>query len=220
MADYLLNALVGAVTLTVAEEPVSGQTGVWIKQGTTVVSSAMTMRNAVVSSGQTQFVYSRGAAKNCTVKSGGVQHVSHGGVASGCDVLHFQYIHSGGTALATTAHYRQYVSSGGSAVGTILRVSPELAASVYPALSPAAGAFVSGVVAESRGSAWVQTDSAFDFSAISSGYILVYGGFTLSGAVISSTGRLYIQSGGTALAVTSNAGATVTVTGGGHIEYA
>lgn len=217
--DFFHNALLAAATANV-EVPIDGRTGVWIKSGTTVVSSGMKMTGAVVSSGQTQYVYSRGKAMNCTVLSGGIQHVSNGGVASGCDVVYFQYVCSGGTALATTAHYRQYLSSGGSAVGTILRVSPDLAANIYPAASLVANTFASGFVVENRGTAWVQSASAFDFSASSGGYIQVYPGTVLSGAVIESGGRMQVNSGGTALAVTSSAGAVVNVNAGGRIEYA
>lgn len=202
------------------EIPVDGSTGVWVKSGTTVISSGMKMTGATVTSGQSQLIYSRGTAQSCTVSANGIQRVYSGGTARGCDVLHFQHISAGGTAINTIAHYRQYVSSGGSAVGTILRVAPELAASIYPAADIASGTYASGVICENRGTAWVHTVSAYDFTAVSSGYIQVYAGGVLSGVTLSSTGRLNIVSGGTALAVTSHAGAVVVVSAGGHIEYA
>ena len=215
----MFTAILAAATAKV-EIPIDGSTGVWLKSGTTVISSGMKMTGATVTSGQTQFIYDRGTAQSCTVSANGIQRVYSGGTARGCDVLHFQHISAGGTAINTVAHYRQYVSSGGSAVGTILRVAPELAASIYPAADIASGAFASGFVAESRGSAWVHTVSAYDFTAVSSGYIQVYADGVLSGVTVESTGRLYVASGGTALAVVSAAGAVINVSAGGYIEYA
>lgn len=201
-----------------AEQPIEGQTGVWIKRGGVTLSSGMKMTGAVVSSGQTQFIYSRGVASGCSVLAGGIQRVSSGGVAKECDVLHFQYVLAGGTALGCVAHYRQYVSSGGSALGTVLRDPPS--ASVYPAADIAAGATASGLVAEQRGTAWVHAADARDFAVLSGGYLQAYPGAVVSGAVVSDGGRILVNSGASALAVTSNAGAIVNVNAGGYIEYA
>ena len=215
----MFTAMLAAATAKV-EVPIDGSTGVWVKSGTTVISSGMKMTGATITSGQSQLIYNCGTAQSCTFSASAIQRVYSGGKARGCDVLHFQYVSAGGTAINTIARYRQYVSSGGSAVGTILRVAPELAASIYPAADIATGAFASGFVVESRGSAWVHTVSAYDFTAVASGYIQVYTGGVLSGVTVESTGRLYVASGGTALAVVSAAGATVNVVAGGYIEYA
>ena len=197
------------------EIPFDSAYGVWLKQSSTVISSGMTMTDAVVSAGQTQYIYSCGNANNCTVRAQGFQNISSGGVANGCDVAHYQYVLAGGTAQNTIAHYRHFVSSGGSAIGTVLRVAPELAASIYPAADVTPGAFASGFVVESRGTAWVRTSSAFDFTAVSGGYIQIYASAVLSGAVLSAAGRLLVQGYGTAIEVTTMSGAIITVSSHG-----
>ena len=56
------------------------QIGVWVMEGGAIVSSGMTMTDAVVSSGQSMYVYSRGAAIATTV-DGGSAYVNSGGSA-------------------------------------------------------------------------------------------------------------------------------------------
>ena len=69
MADYFFNALLAAAATV--EVPIDGQTGVWIKSGTTVVGSAMKTTGVTVSAGFTQYVYSRGVASGTLAVSGG-----------------------------------------------------------------------------------------------------------------------------------------------------
>ena len=63
------------------EIPVDGSTGVWFKQGATVISSGMRMTGAAISSGQSQRIYNRGVAVSCFVGASGTQYVSSGGTA-------------------------------------------------------------------------------------------------------------------------------------------
>ena len=43
MADYFFNALLAAAVNVTQEVPVDGSTGVWLKQGATVIGSGMKM---------------------------------------------------------------------------------------------------------------------------------------------------------------------------------
>lgn len=96
------------------EQPIEGQTGVWLKSGTTVISSAMTMTGVVISSGQTQYIYDRGKSLDCIFRAGAVQIVYSGGFDSGTS----DYWGNGASA---------YISSGGTSfdryAGGYLRVS-------------------------------------------------------------------------------------------------
>ena len=196
------------------EEPIDGQTGVWLKQGASVIGSGMKMTGAVVSSGQSQYIYSRGITQSCTV------------VVSG-----FQYVNFGGKAIDTTVYWRQYITSGGYAEGTVLGsaagavprvfMSTGAAASrVYiqtsvAALQIPAGAYVNEIYM-SAGQLWV-TGSA-DNIVMQAGTATVYPSGVASGIALSG-GKLIVSSGGTALAVTSTGG-TVNVLSGGSITYA
>ena len=77
----LFSALLGAAVTV--ETPIAGLTGVWIKAGGVASSSGMKMSGVTVTSGQSQYVYSRGGAEAETVSSGGVIYVSNGGIVSG-----------------------------------------------------------------------------------------------------------------------------------------
>jgi hypothetical protein len=50
----------GAKAAVTVEQPIDGQTGVWIKAGGVTIRSGMTMTGAIVSSGQSQYIYNRG----------------------------------------------------------------------------------------------------------------------------------------------------------------
>lgn len=196
--------------------PTFGVQGVFLRSGTTTISSDWAVVGGIVSSGQTQYVFSKGSVSSCTVLQSGIQHISSGGVAQDCDVSHFQYVFSGGTAIGTIAHYRQYVSAGGSVIGTIVK---EPAAGVNAALNLPASAWASGVTVSSNGTAWIQNKDAYDFTISSGGYAQVYPNATVSGVVVEPGGRMMIQSGATALAVLSMAGASVTSNAGAHVEF-
>lgn len=255
MADFFFNALLGAAAAV--EAPVDGQTGVWIKQGATVISSAMKMQGAVVSSGAAMYVYNRGSAVSGSIVGSAL--VSRGGILSSSWVHNSATISSGGTAL--------HVSVGGGISGA---ANPRLttaqgAVVEYLRLSSAPGAprgtawiqqttasnvivdggyalvrssaIVSGLTLASSGAAGIQaTASATDIvQNAGAGNVIVEAGASAtlvtvraafyvrgwaSALTVESGGRLFVSSGGTALAVTSSAGATVTVYDGGHIEYA
>lgn len=104
----LFTALMGAVVTV--ETPIDGQTGVWLKQGAAVISSAMKMQDAVVTSGQSQYVYSRGVVVGGSVTNAARQYVSNGGMASNCHIL------SGGTLTVLSGGTALAVTSGGGAI--------------------------------------------------------------------------------------------------------
>ena len=211
----VLNVVLSGGTLTLSNGVVASDVVV-NSRCLLAVSSGASALYTTIESGGTQTVYNGGVAQSCTISSGGFQCVSSGGVAEDCDVSHFQYVSSGGTAIGTIAHYRQYVSAGGSVMQTVVKEPPS---GVNAALSLPASTWASGVIVSSNGTAWIQNTEAFDFTISSGGYAQVYPGAMVSGVVVESGGRLLVQSGASALTVTSLAGATVTVRDGGYIEY-
>ena len=192
----MFNTLLAAATARV-EAPVDGATGVWIKSGTTVIGSGMSMAGAVVTSGQTQFIYNRGQAADCTM-SGGRFNVS-----------------SGGLLLRPTAYTGVgYIYSGG--VGSGLAVRGNFGVVLYT------GGYVQSAVLSGTSARITASNGgrAADIYIHSAGFLYVSNGASASGVTVSAGGRLTVYSGGTALAVTSSTGATITVSAGGYIEYA
>ncbi|MBS8464563.1 autotransporter adhesin AIDA-I [Escherichia coli] len=87
------------------------------------VSSGV-VSNGVVSSGETQVVYSNGQTSNATVNSGGIQNVNNGGKTTSTKVNSSgaQNVGNSGTAISTIVSSGgiQRVNSGGTATGTKL----------------------------------------------------------------------------------------------------
>ena len=78
MTREYYNAMATAVTV---EQPIDGQTGVWLKSGgATVISSGMKMTGATVSTGQVQYIYDRGAASGTLATGGGLIIATSGAV--------------------------------------------------------------------------------------------------------------------------------------------
>ena len=199
----------------VQEQPVDGQTGVWIKEAGITISSAMKMTGATVGSGQSQYIYNRGLASSCTISAGGTQYISSGGTARDCAVVRFQYVMPGGAALGTilagSGAPRQFMSSGAWASGTVLDY-------IGAAMQVGAGASAADITLR-RGTLWL-TGSAGGITISSNAVTSVYAGGIGSAFTLASGANLVVASGASALAVTSNAGANVTVESGGYIEYA
>lgn len=229
--DFVFNALLGAAATV--EQPVDGQTGVWIKTGDTVVSSAMKMRGAVVSAGQTQYIYSRGVATGGTII--GSASVLTGGLLESSLLLSAGarlHIPDGGgscNGLTISGNYNTFAQQYGGVVTNV--VMKQGSYDMYTAR-----AFASGIVVSSGANRFaVLAGSATDITAYglvrtsNSGVInsvtAMKGGRleaikgVMSNVIVSSGGTLTVSSGGSALAVTSNTGATVTVLDGGYIEY-
>lgn len=212
----LFVALIGAAAVTV-EQPIDGQTGVWVKQGATVISSGMSMVGAVISSGQTQYVYNRGAAKFGAVSSAGRVYVSNGGTLSSVDLGSGAYVYVSSGGLASNIHAR------GTAIRTEITIFAGGAASDATISGGAtlyaySGGAIFNVTLMSGTAYLTVRGGSVGGATISGGTAFVSSGSIVSGAVV--YGRMIVSSGGTALAVTSNAGALVNVLDGGYIEYA
>lgn len=123
--NYYFNALLAAAAVT-QEVPIDGQTGVWVKLGTTVVASGMTISGFVLQAdaARSADVYNKGKMLDVTVVRG-IVRVSNGGVISGESVpdnaafVRNTHVYSGGTAYAVTLGQRGNlnVSNGGIASG-------------------------------------------------------------------------------------------------------
>ena len=202
------------------EIPVDGSTGVWLKQGATVISSGMRMTGAVVSSGQSQRIYNRGVAVSCFISASGTQYVSSGGRAlytSGYGVAAIVYVYNGGIASGGQMEYggTVRVSRGGSVVGMTFQNGGNLQVS-------SGGTGLSVVLPSSggRGAVRVYNGGLVSGAHIIYGNGYVYAGGTAASFRLESGCSLTVDSGGTALAVTSDAGAVIVVSDGGYIEYA
>ena len=228
--NNMFMAMLAAATARV-EVPVDGSTGVWIKEGATVISSGMKMAGAVVSSGATQTLYTRGLTTSNIILTGGRMNVSSGGTATGAKLsAGWGYIYAGGLTSGAIVYANArmyvltgavtsndamsaglyYVSSGGTAAG--LTVSNGNA--YGHANGTASGAICKG------GALNLVAGKAYDTTVDRNGRINISANASASGVIVSSGGRLEIFSGGTALAVVSSAGAIVNVAEGGYIEYA
>lgn len=84
---YFFNALLAAAANVTQEVPIDGQTGVWVKLGTSVVASGMTISGYTLAAdaARTMDIYSRGVATDIT-DSRGIIRVSNGGVLSALSV--------------------------------------------------------------------------------------------------------------------------------------
>lgn len=221
----------------VAEQPIDGQTGVWLKSGGVTISSAMTMTGAVVSSGQKQFVYSKGEARYTQCLGVGDVLVSNGGVASNC------YI-SGGINAA-----RLMVIGGGTAVSCVLQ-NGDIQLNGYPAAATLIDAVAYGgrLILQNYANVSNCTKSGGSLEAGAGGgpkriYGLnIYGGGAtiynntivydlvlhggsmtvrtngkVSGATIQSAAPLTVSSGGTVTSLTVESGGSLTVSSGGLV---
>lgn len=239
----------GGAATTVAEQPVDGQTGVWLKSGGVTISSAMKTQGTVISAAQSQYIYSRGEARSCTVAASGHLYVSNGGImidgqVAGASAM--ADVSSGGAAAGIT------IQSGGRvnlwAGGSMTDVAIDATFVVYGGVASHVVHNVSTFLIQPRGSALnissyngtlvvASTTGKFGYASgilaaggnvQISGFaeditvakrVQVFNGGTATSITVLSGGTLTVSSGGSALAVTSNAGATVTVVPGGHIEY-
>jgi len=193
--------------------PLDNVAGVFVKEGTTTVSSAMTMTAATITSGQSQMVYNHGLAASTTL-SAGLLRVYSGGRATQAIIHAAAHVYNGGfvSSADTTGAGRLNVSSGGAAYD----MTVSSAGHIYVSSGGYAGSTTVGF----NGGMWsFNGGSSVEVVVQSGGSLTMSSGGWCSVCNISSGGSLIVQSGGTALAVTSNAGATVTVLDGGYIEY-
>ena len=237
------SAVVAIAPVTV-ETPIDGQTGVWIKSGGVIVGSGMSMTGAVVGSGQTQYVYNRGAAISGSVSSGGTLRVSSGGVVSGVSALDGAAISAFVGATISNAELRNSAKIGGLTSGVSVNglacydsqavtIGSAAVVANYRQLATDAGQ----TTVNAGGSLLGATVNRYLYnSGYVSGAVISGGGFavvyptgvlvdadvyrplTVSGSASDIRVKaLYVKivSGGTATGITVSSGCSLTVSGGG-----
>ena len=226
MFNYWLNALVAAAASV--ETPIGGQTGVWIKSGTTVIGSGMKMIGATVISGQTQTLYLRGEAQTNTIVNGGRQYVYSGGNAKSCEYFGILRVYSGGTVVSPifSSGANVAVSAGGVLTGGTHK--PGASFNVYGVASLIAvdgtmfvssGGLLESATVAGGGEVDVRVSGTVSGAIVeSAGRLIISSGALGYSPVISSGGSLNVHAGASAVAVVSSAGAVVG--GPGDITYA
>ena len=236
MSGFFFAAAAKAVTV---EQPTDGQTGVWVKSGTTVISSAMTMTGLVTSSGWSTNIYSGGVLSDyvlqsagMVVRSGGLAvsgvayralTVSRGGVVSSVILNHpgettDVYNHAGVRAFDVTliaGQLQQFAGAASSYVSGVIVSGGTLTVRTRPPTGGMGGAYD---IVQYGGTVRVEYNGYASGVAVQSGLLNVVSGRAVNVAL--SGGSMHVYSGGSALVVTSHAGAVVTVDEGGYIEYA
>ena len=238
MADYWFDALIAAAATVTQEVPIDGQTGVWLKQGTTVISSGMKMTGVTVGDGQALYIYNRGRANSTNVSSGGIMYVSSGGVAIGASVYrngsaNVYGLLSGVSQLESAANVTVFnggvVSSAFVLLGTLLVSSGGFAENaVASAFAPASRGLLNLRAGGSMNRVTcLRAENAYLNGYVTNLLVSGVGGVAVaylrspcvaSGVSVTS-GALVVSSGASALAVTSGDSATVTALSGGYIEY-
>lgn len=153
--------------------PTDLSSGVFIKQGATVLSSAWDMTGVTIESGQSQELYQYGLAASTIISSGGTQIVSSGGTAdsttvSDCTDYDAVYAANGGTLTNLTM-------VNGSAGGIYANISNVLLQGTitnngYDARLVTTSSIVSGVTVSSGGVFAASATSAYNIVVFSRGY--------------------------------------------------
>jgi autotransporter passenger strand-loop-strand repeat protein len=218
------------------EEPVDGETGVWVENKYTdaVLSSGMSIDSITLTSANRLCVYSGGSVGTvmCSNVDGAVLYVYSGGDISvlsvyGKNPSTFE-IHSGGVIedLHISSATNTKVSGGGTinsmtlwSNGVIAEnlVISQLTQQTYGGLSARTGVKVLSADISANHFRVASGASAANVTVYSGGNVSVLASGIASGVNVLAGGKLQILSGGTALDVTSNTGATVTVNTGGYI---
>ena len=174
------------------------------------VSSGV-VSNGVVSSGETQVVYSNGQTSNATVNSGGIQNVNNGGKTTSTTVNSSgaQNVGNSGTAISTIVNSGgvQRVSSGGVTSATNLSGGAQ---NIYN-LGHASSTIIFNGGIQTILSGGISEDTNIS----SGGQQRVSSGGVASGTTINSSGTQNILSGGTASATVVNTSGFQRVSSGG-----
>ncbi|EFN4892468.1 autotransporter adhesin AIDA-I [Escherichia coli] len=174
------------------------------------VSSGV-VSNGVVSSGETQVVYSNGQTSNATVNSGGIQNVNNGGKTTSTTVNSSgaQNVGNSGTAISTIVNSGgvQRVSSGGVTSATSLSGGAQ---NIYN-LGHASSTIIFNGGIQTILSGGISEDTNIS----SGGQQRVSSGGVASGTTINSSGTQNILSGGSTSATVVNSGGFQRVSSGG-----
>ncbi|MCK3515266.1 autotransporter adhesin AIDA-I [Escherichia coli] len=174
------------------------------------VSSGV-VSNGVVSSGETQVVYSNGQTSNATVNSGGIQNVNNGGKTTSTKVNSSgaQNVGNSGTAISTIVNSGgvQRVSSGGVTSATNLSGGAQ---NIYNL-----GHASSTIIFNGGNQTILSGGISEDTNISSGGQQRVSSGGVASGTTINSSGTQNILSGGSASATVVNTSGFQHVSSGG-----
>ncbi|EIS3328447.1 autotransporter adhesin AIDA-I [Escherichia coli] len=174
------------------------------------VSSGV-VSNGVVSSGETQVVYSNGQTSNATVNSGGIQNVNNGGKTTSTTVNSSgaQNVGNSGTAISTIVNSGgvQRVSSGGVTYATNLSGGAQ---NIYNL-----GHASSTIIFNGGNQTILSGGISEDTNISSGGQQRVSSGGVASGTTINSSGTQNILSGGTASGTVVNTSGFQRVSSGG-----
>ncbi|EJG9274069.1 autotransporter adhesin AIDA-I [Escherichia coli] len=174
------------------------------------VSSGV-VSNGVVSSGETQVVYSNGQTSNATVNSGGIQNVNNGGKTTSTTVNSSgaQNVGNSGTAISTIVNSGgvQRVSSGGVTYATNLSGGAQ---NIYNL-----GHASSTIIFNGGNQTILSGGISEDTNISSGGQQRVSSGGVASGTTINSSGTQNILSGGSTSATVVNSGGFQRVSAGG-----
>ena len=192
------------------------------------VSSGV-VSNGVVSSGETQVVYSNGQTSNATVNSGGIQNVNNGGKTTSTKVNSSgaQNVGNSGTAISTIVSSGgiQRVNSGGTATGTKLSggnqniYSGGKASTTEVYAGGTQTVYLSGTASSTKLSGGTQNISsggkASATEVYSGGKQNIYAEGHSENAIINNGGNQYIYSNGEATGTTVNTSGFQRVSAGG-----
>ena len=193
--------------------PVEGSRGVFIKSGTTVVSSAMTINGGTIGStysGNRLDVYNHGLATDFLVISGGTAWVSSGGILSNSviyDSTGYLRVSSGGVTKNNTHRFNTSIGAGGISIDDIIDGPGYIHLSGYAEHTVL-----------SAGRLFVYSGATANHTTAFSGSISAYSSGTVLNPVVSSGGTLYILSGGVATSATVSSGGAATVYSGGILN--
>ena len=204
MTGTMFNTLLAAAAARV-EVPVDGQTGVWLKYGTTAVSSGMRMiYTTVIGSGReadAAYVYRHGVMSAANIGYWGNLYVSNGGVAvapttlqNGANIT----VSSGGLVTNPTLRGGYLYLRNGTATDAVVSGGE---VQVYYSGTLLSGAVVlsAGTVTISQGSAY---NCNFETRAVTAP-VYLYGGRMVS-CVLNSGTVARISAGGTVASCTVN----------------
>ncbi|MBP5532293.1 MAG: hypothetical protein J6Y54_09750, partial [Lentisphaeria bacterium] len=193
--------------------PISGQTGVWVYNSKTLVSSAMKMSGVVVSGrNNSMTVLSKGKSYDTIVRASASMKVNAGGVANSTIVSAggYLYVSSGGVVDVVSAGNASItILSGGTATNIAAANGGHLNITVAPDTyiqgTRAGSAFemknamISGYTISNGGMHVSSGGTANETTVAYQCYLRVSNGGVANSTIVSSSGDMNVYSGGTAL---------------------
>ena len=224
----LITSVPGAVVTILDPEA-----NVYYVNETSVISSADTMKNLNIVSGESAYVYDGGTLNNTTINANGIIEVNSGGVANITTVnnLAALFISSGGIADKATVNGICAVCSSGVAIsatvnsGGIMYVSSTGEArntTVNSGGSMELDGTADNTTVNTNGRLYVEDGGTADKTTVNAnGYMWVSAGGTATNTTVYEYGSLNVEDGGTAVNTTVNgtdSGGDVWVNSGGMLN--